>query len=122
MAREQGENVSGWFTTFDERLAGIDHISAVRLFPQHHHGGKPGEKPKAHIVAVCFAGSNVDVEYRFLAKAANEDEFKLVRDWSSEAEFDFTPEHGGRYTMRVEVRQAGSGGNAERWAEDIVRV
>ena len=64
----------------------------------------------------------MDVEYRFLAKAANEDEFKLVRDWSSEAEFDFTPEHGGRYTMRVEVRQAGSGGNAERWAEDIVRV
>ena len=122
MAREQGENVSGWFTTFDERLAGIDHISAVRLFPQHHHGGKPGEKPKAHIVAVCFAGSNVDVEYRFLAKAANEDEFKLVRDWSSEAEFDFAPEHGGRYTMRVEVRQVGSTGEAERWAEEIVRV
>ena len=121
-AREQGENVSDWFTTFDERLTSIDHISAVRLHPSGHPGSKPGDKPGAHIVARCFTGTNVQVEYRFLAKAADGEEFTLVRDWSSEAEFDFAPEHGGRYTMRVEARQAGSGGNAERWAEDIVRV
>ena len=121
-AREQGENVSDWFTTFDERLANIDHISAVRLYPSGHPGSKPGKKPYAHIVAKCFTGSNVDVEYRFFAKAADDEEFKLVRDWAPESEFDFIPEHGGRYTMRVEARQVGSDGEAERWAEDIVRV
>ena len=121
-AREQGKDVSSWFTTFDERLASIDHISAVRLYPSDHPNGKPGEKPHAHIVARCFTGTNVQVEYRFFAKAAHDEEFKLVRDWAPESEFDFIPEHGGRYTMRVEARQVGSTGEAERWAEDIVRV
>ncbi|MBO4352831.1 MAG: hypothetical protein J5818_04990 [Eggerthellaceae bacterium] len=117
-ARESGEDVSGWFTTYDERLADIDHISAVRLFPSHFKGDKPGDR----INAKCYTGPNVKVEYRFLAKAADEEEFRVVRDWSPEDAFDFVPEHPGRYTMRVEARQQGSDPECERWSEHVVRI
>lgn len=115
LAHESGEDVSSWFTTYDERLASIDRISTVRFHPHHIKGGE-----RIHIE--CFAGSKVMPEFQILAKRAGASDFEVVRDWSDETTFDFVPNEKGRYTIRVNARQQGSDAEFERWSEDIVRI
>ena len=114
-ARAAGEDVDAWFTSYDERLASIDHISTVRLHP---HQTSYGE----HIKIICLAGTNVQPEFQILAKRAGENNYEVVRDWSPETSFNFLPSEKGRYTIRVNARQQGSDAEFERWSESIVRL
>lgn len=118
VAHSNGENVDTWFTSFNERLASIDHISAVRLFTRKIENATD----RCQIVAECFAGPNVKVEYRFLAKAADESKYKVVKDWTPEPEFDFEPKSEGRFDIRVETRQQNSDSECERWAERAIVI
>ena len=112
-ARENGEDVSSWFTTYEKRLADIDHISIVCIYPWV----LSEDPPVTRIEARYFAGTNVQVECRFLVKAEDEKEYKVIQDWTTEREYDFAPEQSGRYDIRVETRQVGSNEEYERWAE-----
>lgn len=114
-ARSAGEDVSSWFTSYDERLASIDHISTVRFQSHQIRGG-------ARIRIICLAGTNVEPEFQILAKRAGKDRFEVVRDWSPETSFDFTPGEKGRYTILVNAREQGSDLEFERWSKDIVRI
>ena len=114
-AYDAGEDVSGWFTTYEQRLANIDHISTVTFGERKIDGG-------VRLTARCFAGTNVKTEYQFQAILPGTDEYVTIRDWSSDAKFDYLPEQGGRFTIRVNARQPGSDVDFERRTQHVVRI
>ena len=115
LSSESNDDPSSWFETYEERIESIDHISRIRI--QEHpieHGSR--------IKVCCYSGPNVKPEYQILAKGDDDAEFQIVRDWSPQSEFDFTPSDQGLYTIRVNARSQGSSEEFERWCESTVQI
>ena len=116
-AHDAGKDVDSWFTTYEQRIANIDHISTVSFTDRPIKGG-------LELLATCFAGTDVKVEYQFQAKRDKDadDSYETIRDWSEQATCDFKPKMPGRYVVRVNVRQVGSDDDFERRTQHVVRI
>lgn len=110
---EAGENTDSLFYTLDERLADIDHISIVRFSEKKVDGD-------VKLTAEPFAGSNVEIEYRYLIQDPETEEFELARDWSTDPVYQFTPEEKTRHLVRLEARVVGSSSEFDRFSEHKV--
>ena len=110
---EAGESTDDLFCSLGERLAYIDHISIVRLKDTKENGS-------LKLTAEAFAGSNVEVEYRFLLKDGKTDEYSVLRDYSTDPTFEFTPPSKGQHMVKVEARVVGSDSAYDRYAEHTV--
>lgn len=112
MRKDAGEDVDALFLTYDERLAGIDEISAAELVHSVDDGG-------ISLRAYCFAGSQVKPEYQFLVRAEGGD-FEVVQDYSASDTCAFAPSASGTYTVQVRVRQQGASEPFEKHTQHAV--
>ena len=96
--------------TWEEYLAAVPGISCVLVDTE-------GVPEGAHLTARVMAGSNVEVECRFLVRKG--DEWHELRGWNADPEFTYVPEGGkhGSVRLRVEARDARTGGKAARFRE-----
>ena len=110
---DAGEDTDGMFYTLDDRLADIDHISIVRFSEKKVDGD-------VKLTAEPFAGSNVEIEYRYLIQDPDTEEFSVARDWSTDPVYQFTPDDKRRHLVRLEARVVGSSSEFDRFSEHKV--
>ena len=108
-----GEDVGRLFMTWDERMAGIDRISAVFV-------SSAVEADGVHAVARSMAGPAVRAEYQYLRNVG--DEWVVLRDWSDDPTFVFVPDGGerGSFELCVSARKAGSDVEYDRYRKFTV--
>ena len=112
---DAGEDVSSLFWSYDEwdeRVASVDEVSHVELSAQVTDAG-------VELEATVFAGSEVDVEYRF-GEVDGTGAFVPFTDWSEEPTFLWQPEGHGSRTLRVEARDAANPDGTMRYGTTSV--
>lgn len=112
---DAGEDVSGLFWSYDEwdeRVASVDEVSHVELSAQVTLEG-------VELEATAFAGSEVQVEYRF-GEVDETGAFVPFADWGSEPTFLWHPEGHGTRTLRVEARDARAPEGTVRYGTTVV--
>ena len=55
-----------------------------------------------------FKGVNVEIEFQLLAKGPGDADYQVVREYSEDRNFEWTPPKAGEYQLRVNARRVGS--------------
>ena len=106
---EAGEDVSDLFyDSWADYVASVNYLSAV-------WGKAAADGEGVHLTAQAFCSPAVRVEYQFQLLDSATGAWRVVRDWSPEATYDYAPEERGALTYRVLARAAGGAADgAER--------
>lgn len=107
---DRNEDVGSLFMTGEEYLRSIDYLSCVFVDAHSEEGG-------IHLSARGMAGTDVNLEYQFLAK--EDGAWKVIRDWSGDKSFVYLPpnKERGQVNLRVNARVVGSTAEYDRYRE-----
>lgn len=108
--QDAGQATDGLFYTVDEYPQTIRYVGLVTA---EAFGVADGIR----IDALATAGPGVEVEYRYLEYKKKTKDYAVLSDWSDEASYVYQTNKQGVRTLKVEVRQKGSNGAAERSRE-----
>ena len=111
LAPATARTVFSWSSS-SKRVASVDEVSHVELSAQVTDAG-------VELEATVFAGSEVDVEYRF-GEVDGTGAFVPFTDWSEEPTFLWQPEGHGSRTLRVEARDAANPDGTMRYGTTSV--
>ncbi len=109
---KDGADISKYFyDSFADLENDIDFVCAASIFAEKNASNTVDMRAEAAMP------SHVKAEYRFLAKAKGEQGFTVIRDYSPETSFNWTPGESKAYTLRVEARAINSNGDREAAGE-----
>ena len=108
---ESTGDVSAHFMSYDERIAGIDHIAIADLTDKVTESG-------IELHASCATGTNVIPEYQFLVDSGSG--YEVVQDYSTSDSCLYVPPANGEYKVRVNIRKQGSDVEFEKHTQHSV--
>ena len=113
-ARLQGMDVEDYFYNWEEYTASIDYISSAYFEEEWTGTGRDFK-------AFAFAGSNVEVEYRFELHNKDTGDIQILKDYGKEAECTWDCKEDGNFSVIMKARQVGSKEDYERYyVQDFV--
>ena len=110
LMHEAGEDTSKLFWTYEERLRSMEYTAMV-----HYTSEVTADAIKLHMRS--FGGRGYKIEYQVQVMKPSSDEFEVVRDWSTDANYDYPAEEKGVYKVRVCGRGVGKDVPYEKYAE-----
>lgn len=114
MARQQGVDVEAYFYDWKEYMASIDYISSVYF---EEEGTDIGKVFKGY----AYAGTNVEVEYRFEVHNKDTGDIQVLKEYGMENECIWDCKEEGNFRVIMKVRQVGNKADYERYyAQDFV--
>ena len=98
-----GKDVSGLFYT-DRKL----YMSSFDDFDSFNcrYFSRPGQPIRFYTTP--YKGLNAEIEFQLLAKGPGDEDYQVVREYSTERNFEWTPPKEGQYQLRVNARRVGS--------------
>lgn len=108
--QDAGQATDSLFYTVDEYPKTLEYVGLVSAEATCVAGG-------IRIDAQATVGPGIQVEYRYLEYKKKSKDYKVLNDWSDQASFTYETQMKGVRTLKVEVRQKGSTGDAERSRE-----